>query len=157
MRAWYDIVSSDFSTRREDPAGVRESAALIEALIARENARGIPDSRIVLAGFSQGRAIALHTALRHPNRLAGVLALSHLPAAGRHAGRRGRRRQREDPDLHGPRSGRSGDSLRFRQSLRRPPEGGRLSLEWRTYPMDHSLCLEEVQDLELWLAHVMSR
>jgi phospholipase/carboxylesterase len=82
MRAWYDIVSMDFSERREDPAGVLESAAQIEALIARENARGIPDSHIVLAGFSQGGAIALHTALRHPRRLAGILAMStYLPLA----------------------------------------------------------------------------
>ena len=82
MRAWYDILSADFASRREDPAGVHESSALLEALIARENSRGIPDSNIVLAGFSQGGAIALHTALRHPRKLAGVLALStYLPLA----------------------------------------------------------------------------
>jgi len=80
MRAWYDILTADFSGRREDAAGVIESAAQIEALIERENARGIPDSRIVLAGFSQGGAIALHAGLRHPRRLAGILALStYLP------------------------------------------------------------------------------
>ena len=73
--------------RREDPQGVIESAAQLEALIARENARGIDDANIVIAGFSQGGAIALYTALRHPKRLAGVLALFDLPAARRFAGR----------------------------------------------------------------------
>ena len=70
MRAWYDITSPDFSQRREDERGVRESAGQIEALIARENALGIADDHIVLAGFSQGGAIALHTGLRHTQRLA---------------------------------------------------------------------------------------
>ena len=80
MRAWYDI--KDSAIRREDESGVRESQAQIEALIARERSRGVPASRMVLAGFSQGGAIALQTALRHPERLAGVLALStYLPLA----------------------------------------------------------------------------
>ncbi|MCB1942630.1 MAG: carboxylesterase, partial [Candidatus Accumulibacter sp.] len=82
MRAWYDIVSPDFAPGREEAEGVRQSARQIEALIARENERGIPDARIVLAGFSQGGVIALHTGLRHPQRLAGILALScYLPMA----------------------------------------------------------------------------
>ena len=82
MRAWYDIVTPDFAPGREESEGVRESARQIEALLARENARGIPDARIVLAGFSQGGVIALHTGLRHPRRLAGILALScYLPLA----------------------------------------------------------------------------
>jgi phospholipase/carboxylesterase len=80
MRAWYDIVSADFAPGREEAEGVRESARQIEALLARENERGIPDARIVLAGFSQGGVIALHTGLRHRRRLAGILALScYLP------------------------------------------------------------------------------
>ncbi len=82
MRAWYDVRGVG-GERREDADGVRASQAQIEALIARERARGIAADRIVLAGFSQGGAMALHTALRHPERLAGVLALScALPLAG---------------------------------------------------------------------------
>ena len=82
MRAWYDIISPDFAPGREESEGVRQSAQQVEALIARENARGIPDARIVLAGFSQGWVIALHAGLRHPQRLAGILALScYLPMA----------------------------------------------------------------------------
>src|SRR5450755_3983950 len=75
MRAWYDISSADLNNRA-DIAGVRQSQTEVEALIAREKSRGIADSRIVLAGFSQGGVIALHTALRHPERLAGAIALS---------------------------------------------------------------------------------
>ena len=78
MRAWYDITSPDFSQRREDERGVRESAGQIEALIARENALGIADDHIVLAGFSQGGAIALHTGLRHTQRLAGTCSIDVL-------------------------------------------------------------------------------
>ena len=87
MRAWFDIYSRDYGNRAEDVEGTEASAAQVEALIARENARGIPDERIVLAGFSQGGAIALHAGLRHPQRLAGVMALStFLPLAERLAG-----------------------------------------------------------------------
>src|SRR5271166_1845287 len=75
MRAWYDIAGADLYSRA-DLAGVRESQALLEALIAREGERGIRAERIVLAGFSQGGAIALYTGLRHAERLAGIMALS---------------------------------------------------------------------------------
>ncbi|HEY3189373.1 MAG TPA: alpha/beta hydrolase-fold protein, partial [Solirubrobacteraceae bacterium] len=81
MRAWYDI-RPDAGARREDEQGIRRSQGHIEALIARERARGVPPVRIVLAGFSQGGAMALQTGLRHPGRLAGVMALScYLPLA----------------------------------------------------------------------------
>ena len=74
MRAWYDIVADDLA-RREDEHGVRASQGLVEALVARERERGVPAARLVLAGFSQGGAISLHTGLRHPERLAGIMAL----------------------------------------------------------------------------------
>src|SRR5215510_4345195 len=80
MRAWYDIFQ--FGGGREDDAGIRASQKSVEALIEAERKKGISDGRIVLAGFSQGGAIVLQTALRHPQRLAGVLALStYLPLA----------------------------------------------------------------------------
>src|SRR6266850_906881 len=80
MRAWYDI--SDGAIRREDEQGVRASQSLIETLIGREKQRGVAPGRLVLAGFSQGGAIALHTGLRHPERLAGIMALStYVPVA----------------------------------------------------------------------------
>src|SRR6266436_6869330 len=81
MRAWYDVYGLG-GVRREDAAGVRASQAAVEELLAREKKRGIPASRLVLAGFSQGGAIALQTGLRHPERLAGIMALStYLPLA----------------------------------------------------------------------------
>ncbi|HNE16846.1 MAG TPA: alpha/beta hydrolase-fold protein [Rhodocyclaceae bacterium] len=156
MRAWYDILSMDFSERREDPAGVLESAAQVEALIARENARGIADGHIVLAGFSQGGAIALHTALRHPRRLAGVLALStYLPLADTLAAEAAPANRDVplfmahglgDPVIPYAFSRRSGDLL---------ADLG-YALEWHDYPMDHALCLEEVRHIEDWLARVLA-
>src|SRR6202008_4650042 len=81
MRAWYDILGTDL-VRREDEAGLRKSQAQVEALIAREKARGIPASRIILAGFSQGCAMTLQTGLRHPEKLAGLMCLSgYVPLA----------------------------------------------------------------------------
>ena len=155
MRAWYDIVTTDFSRRREDPQGVRESAAQLEALIARENARGIPDANIVIAGFSQGGAIVLHTALRHPRRLAGILALStYLPLADTMAAE-AHDANRDTPIFmaHGygdtvipyEFSERSGTLLR---------EQG-YALDWRPYETEHSVCLEELRDIEAWLGRVL--
>ncbi|MBS0346378.1 MAG: alpha/beta fold hydrolase [Proteobacteria bacterium] len=152
MRAWYDIVSMDFSERREDPAGVLESAAQVEALIARENARGIPDERIVLAGFSQGGAIALHTGLRHPRRLAGILALStYVPLADTLEAEAAEANRdvpifmahgQHDPVIPYAFGKKSGDLLAT----------AGYPLEWYGYRMEHSLCLEEVRDIESWFA-----
>ena len=88
MRAWYDIAGTP-QARREDEAGLRESQALIEALIAQERERGVPASRIVLMGFSQGCAMTLLTGLRHGERLAGLVGLSgYLPLAASTAAER---------------------------------------------------------------------
>ena len=156
MRAWYDILTMDFSGRREDATGVIESAAQIEALIARENARGIPDSRIVLAGFSQGGAIALHTGLRHRARLAGILALStYLPLAGTLAAEASDANRstpifmahgEADPVIPQTFSKASADFLL----------AAGYPVAWRSYRMEHSLCMEELRDIELWLAGVLT-
>ena len=156
MRAWYDILSMDFSSRREDAAGVLESAAQVEALIARENARGIPDSRIVLAGFSQGGAIALHAGLRHPRRLAGILALStYLPLADRFSGEASPA-NRDVPIFmaHG-----SADPVVPHESGKRSADflaANGYRLAWHSYRMEHSLCIEEIRDIEDWLAGVLA-
>ena len=155
MRAWYDIVTTDFARRCEDAQGVRESAAQLEALIARENGRGIADAHIVLAGFSQGGAIALHAALRHPQRLAGVLALSsYLPLADTLAAEADPA-NRDTPIFMAHGYGdtvipydfaeRSGSFLRA--------EG--YAVDWRPYETEHAVCLEELRDLEAWLAQVL--
>lgn len=157
MRSWYDILSSDFAQRREDPQGVLESALQIEALIARENVRGIADDKIVLAGFSQGGAIALHTGLRHPRPLAGILALSsYLPLAdtladeGHEAGRNVpifMAHGHEDPVIPYD-FGRLSYEFLQRQGFR---------VDWHGYATGHSVCAEELQDIETWLRAVLAR
>ena len=152
MRAWYDV--SDAAIRREDGAGVRASQARLEALIAREKERGTSADRLLLAGFSQGGAIALHTGLRHCERLAGIMALScYLPVAGTvaaeaHAANRGvpvfMAHGTQDPVVALSRA------LESRELLGR--EG--YAVEWREYPMPHSVCAEEIRDISTWLRRV---
>lgn len=149
MRAWYDI--RDNAIRREGDIGVRESQAEIEALIAREHSRGIPASRTVLAGFSQGGAIALHTGLRHPERLAGIMALStYLPLADTLA-TEASPANRDIPVFmaHG-----TGDPVipvaRAQRSRQDMLDRG-YPVQWREYPMPHSVCSEEVTDIAAWL------
>ncbi|WP_332671817.1 alpha/beta hydrolase [Aromatoleum sp.] len=155
MRAWYDIVSLDFSQRREDPRGVIESARMLERLLARENARGIPDEHIVLAGFSQGGAIALHAGLRHPRRLAGILALStYLPLAETLSAE-AHPANRDVPIFMAHGHGdtvipydfgeRSGELLRAQG----------YDVAWHPYFAEHGLVMEEVRDIEAWLGEVL--
>ncbi len=154
MRAWYDIRDDD-GVRREDPAGVRASQRAIEALIAREKERGVPAAAIVLAGFSQGGAMALHTALRHTERLAGVMALScSLPLSDTLAGEAAPANRdvaifmahgTHDPMIPMARA------LRAREVL----TGLGYRLEWHEYPMPHSVCVEELAHIGAWLAKVL--
>ncbi len=150
MRAWYDILAADLA-QREDEAGLRKSLAQVEALIAREKSRGVPADRIVVAGFSQGCAMALLTGLRHAERLGGVVGLSgYLPlaattAAERHAANASTpiflAHGRTDPVVPIARAIASRDAL---TALGYP-------VEWHEYPMGHSLCMEEIADLNRWL------
>jgi phospholipase/carboxylesterase len=154
MRAWYDIVGND-PVRREDEAGLRASQTEIEALIQREVAGGIPASRIVLAGFSQGCALALLTGLRHRERLAGIAGLSgYLPLAATTAAERSAANRdlpiflahgRFDPVIPFESAVASRDALR---SLGHP-------VEWHEYPMQHAVCAQEAADLERWLLQVL--
>ena len=156
MRAWYDIVSPDFAPGREEAEGVRQSAEQIEALIARENARGIPDGRIVLAGFSQGGVIALHTGLRHPQRLAGVLALScylplvdTLPAEAHPANRDVpifMAHGRNDPVIPYDFGKRSAKLLKAQG----------YAVQWHGYAAEHTVCMEELRDIEGWLQQILA-
>ena len=153
MRAWYDI--SDGAIRREDEAGVRASQGLIEALIAREKERGTAAERLVLAGFSQGGAIALQTGLRHAERIAGIMALStYLPIADKFPAEAGTA-NRDVPIFmaHGSYDpviplARAEQSRGILQSLG-------YAVEWREYPMPHSVCPEEVTDIGAWLRKVL--
>ncbi len=156
MRAWYDIVSPDFSQRREDAQGVHESAGQIEALIARENARGIPDARIVLAGFSQGGAIALHAGLRHRQRLAGILALStYVPladtlAAEAHAA------NREVPIFMAHGHGDTVIPYEFAQASASLLQAQGYPLAWHPYFCEHTIALEALRDIAGWLREVLA-
>ena len=156
MRAWYDI-RDDGGARREDAGGVRASQKSIEALIQRENDRGVPASAIVLAGFSQGGAMALHTSVRHGERLAGVMALScSLPLADTVA-TEAAPASRDVPifmahGTHDPMIPMA-RALRARETL----TGLGYRLQWHEYPMPHSVCLEEVRDISAWLATVLPR
>ncbi len=155
MRAWYDIYAADL-VRREDEAGLRASQAAISALIDREVQRGIPASRIVLAGFSQGCAMSLMTGLRYPHRLAGVCGLSgYLPLAATTAAERSEANRdvpvflahgTQDPVVMLPRGTASRDAL----------VALGYDVEWHQYPMPHSVCVEEIADINRWLLKVLA-
>ena len=156
MRAWYDILGLDARERREDEQGLRESQALVEALIEREKERGIPAARIVLAGFSQGCAMTLMTGLRHRERLAGLVGLSgYLPLAAATDDER-HDANRDVPIFlaHG-----TGDPMipivRARQSRDALVAMGH-AVEWHEYPMPHSVCAAEIDDLNRWLLRVLA-
>jgi phospholipase/carboxylesterase len=154
MRAWYDVAGFD-RRAAQDERGIRESAEAIGALVRRERERGIAASRIVVAGFSQGGALALFTALRWPERLAGVVALStYLPLADslqgeHHPANAGvpvfMAHGQFDPVLPHSLGEASRDAL---QSLG-------FQVDWHSYPMPHSVCLEEIADLRRFLLSVL--
>lgn len=150
MRAWYDIVAADIGAR-QDEEGIRASQAAMEKLIAQEKERGIAAQNIFLAGFSQGGAIALQTGLRHPEKLGGLLALStylplektvqneasvaakNMPIFMAHG--------RDDPIVPYALGAQSASRLRHLG----------YQIDWREYSMEHSVCMEEIRDIEGWL------
>jgi phospholipase/carboxylesterase len=153
MRAWYDIISLD-RNGPVDAAGIGESSALLESLIAREEQRGIDPGRIVLAGFSQGGAIAINTVLRAGRRLAGLMALSTWLAL--------------PETLHG----RSVDAstpvfmahgrfdpmipLQYGRSAADALVAAGFDVAWHDYPMAHAVCPQEIDDIRAWLVRVLS-
>ncbi len=157
MRAWYDILGMGGDLqRREDEAGIRQSQHRIEQLIDREVGRGIPASRIVLAGFSQGCAMTLQTGLRYPERLAGLMCLSgYLPLQASLASERHPANQatpiflahgRGDPVVTIDRAETSRELL---QSLG-------YAVDWHEYLMQHSVCAEEIDDIGRWLTRILT-
>lgn len=154
MPAWYDILQ--MGGGREDEAGIRESQGRIERLIAREKQRGLPASRIALAGFSQGGAIVLHTGLRHAERLAGILALStYLPLADTVAAER-HDANRDVPIFiaHGTQDPMI--ALARADATRRRLEALGYAPDYRTYPMPHAVCAEEIADIAAWFTQVLA-
>ena len=154
MRAWYDIIALDRRTR-EDETGIRASQALIEALIRREQGRGIAAERIVLAGFSQGGAMALFAGARYPQRLAGIMGLSCYLLLGtsfeaeRHSANHATpiflAHGLQDPVV----------SCRLGEEAHRQLEAAGCKVEWHTYSMPHSVCPQEVADIAAWLRRVL--
>jgi phospholipase/carboxylesterase len=154
MRAWYDILGTDL-VRREDADGIRASARHVQALIEREVERGVPRSRIVLAGFSQGGAMTLHTGLRQAQPLAGLVAMScYLPLADVFGGEAAAGSTKvpvflahgtQDPVVPLARGTASRDALK----------AAGYAVEWHEYPMPHSVCPEEIRDIAAFLKRVL--
>jgi phospholipase/carboxylesterase len=153
MRAWYDIFESDI-VKREDEAGLRESQSSIERLISAQNSRGIPSERIVLAGFSQGCAMALQVSLRYPEKLAGVLCLSgYLPLSSTIA------TESNDVNRSMPifmAHGKTDPVIPLQRALDSRDVLNALGyrVEWHEYSMPHSLCPQEIADVGTWLRSV---
>jgi phospholipase/carboxylesterase len=154
MRAWYDIAGFDRSAL-QDEVGIRSSNAAIRALIRRENERGVATARIVLAGFSQGGAMALFTGVRYPEKLAGIAGLSCYLVLG--ATLDAERHAANQPTsifmAHG-----SADpvvDVRLGEETRKVLEARGYALEWHTYPMPHSVCPEEVAAITSWAKRVL--
>ncbi len=150
MRAWYDITGLG-PDRKEDEAGIRESGTVVNGYIQQENARGVETRRIVVAGFSQGGAIALQAALRYPERLAGVMALSTYLPLRESVAAEAAQANRDAPILmcHGLRDGMVPATLG--KASRDHLQGLGYQVEWHSYPMEHSVCMEEVLDISKWL------
>ena len=154
MRAWYDITAMDIG-RGTDVEGVRRSAAIAEALVAREIAAGVAPSRIVLAGFSQGGAIALHAGLRQRERLAGILALStYLPLADTLA-EEASQANRDVPIFLGHGSRDPVVPLGLSERSRAQMSALGYVVEVHTYPMEHSVCPEQIRDMSDWLWRIL--
>lgn len=155
MRAWYDIVSLAPGARQIDEAGLLESRAFVRQLIEREAARGVPSERIILAGFSQGGAVAYLSALTHPTPLAGVIALStYIPSA------RLMTAELAEENRHVPIFAAHGTdddvvSLELGEQARAMLQALGLAPEWRTYAMPHSVCMAEVADIGAWLRRLL--
>jgi phospholipase/carboxylesterase len=153
MRAWYDIRQNDIA-RQPDEAGIRESQAQVESLIAREKQRGVSADRVVLAGFSQGGAIALQAGLRHREKLAGIIALStYLPlqesldaeaSPGNNATPIFMAHGTQDPVI----------PVQLADASRKALDERGYKVDWQVWPMPHAVCAEEVAAIGEYLAWI---
>ena len=156
MRAWYDILEAGDLRQRQDEKGLRDSRARVEEIIAREKERGIAANRIVLAGFSQGCAMALLTGLRHKERLGGILGMSgYLPLAETTEQERSDA-NRLTPIFLGHGSMDTMVPLDAAEKSRDALRAMGYDVEWHEYPMAHSVCAEEVQAMSAWLNKVLA-
>ena len=155
MRAWYDIAMSDIA-RLPDERGIRESQQLVEELIARERGRGIASNRVVLAGFSQGGAIALQAGLRHREPLAGIVALSTYLTLEESLATEAASANKAVPILmaHGTQD--EIVPLRLAEASRSALQAKGYQVEWHAWPMPHSICAEEVEAIATFLMRVVA-
>ena len=157
MRAWYDVKWGDLEGRSKQPdeAGVRDSQKLIAQLVERECTRGVAAERIVLAGFSQGGAMALQTSLRFPRKLAGIMALScYLPLAESFAAEAAPENGQTPIFMaHGTQD--SVIAMEMAAISRDILRQHGYEVEWHEYPMAHSVCLEEIGHIGAWLRQVL--
>jgi phospholipase/carboxylesterase len=153
MRAWYDISMNDIS-RLPDEAGIRESQAEIERLIARERDRGVDSTRIVLAGFSQGGAIALQAGLRHASRLGGIVVLSSYLALGESLDAEAAAANRATPIFMAHGTEDTIVPLQLAELSRLTLQRHGYEVEWHTFPMPHGICGEEVEAISAFFGRV---
>jgi len=154
MRAWYDILQ--LGGGAEDADGIRASQTLVDGLVERELGRGVPARRVVLAGFSQGGAIALQAGLRHAHRLGGILALStYLPLAASLAGERSAA-NRDLPIFMAHGTLDPMIAIAGARESRAALQALGYAVEWREYPMPHSVCAEEIADIGAWLLRTLA-
>ena len=158
MRAWYDVSFGDLEgkTKQADEKGVRASQAAIEQLIAREVSRGIAAEKIVVAGFSQGGAIALQTGLRHADKLAGIMALStYLPLVQTLA-TEAAPANRSIPVFYAHGTHDAVIPMAMAKASREALLAAGYKIDWHEYPMQHSVCVEEIGDIGRWLSRVLT-
>ena len=157
MRAWYDVTYGDLEgrSRRGDEKGLRASQIAVSKLIEREMERGIRSERIVLAGFSQGGAMALQTGLRHPDRLAGLMVLSSYLPLAQHLPQEASAANAQTPIFmaHGTEDPVVPYAMGAESRSRLVQMG--YPVAWHEYPMPHSVCLEEIHDIAAWLRTVL--
>lgn len=156
MRAWFDLIDLNLDANSADKEQFSESVEMLEALIENELRSGLASDRIVLAGFSQGGAIALHTGLHFPKRLAGILAMSmHLPTI-RDRSAALSPANREVPIMMA--HGQMDPLIPLARAIETRQELTRLgyAVSWHEYPIQHSVCAEEVADIRAWLLGVLT-
>lgn len=154
MRSWYDILSMA-EVREINPQQLQESCDQLEVLIEQEMSRGIPSERIIIAGFSQGGAVALTTVLSYEKPLAGIMALStYLPLADKVAQDKSSANAKIPVFMgHGTQDPVVAHALG--ESTREQLKGWGYPVEWHEYAMPHAVCLEEIEDISAWLAKVL--
>lgn len=154
MPAWYDILGVDFGSK-QDEQGIRASQAEIENVIAAEIEAGTPADRIVLAGFSQGGVIALHTGLRHQAKLAGILALSTYLALHESLDNEAAEANKTTPIWMAHGNYDPVIPFRFAESSRDRLQQAGYPVEWHAYPMEHQVVMEQIREIGDWLKKLL--